>query len=108
MIVLTGQTIAKSNWSPRERAYQAARWKLGLLDIEPITRMAASVFRVSTPLIDDAVKRLEPAITARKANGNGIPRTIDVMWNALPEDEQTAFVRAHLAQLWDRIDLITR
>jgi len=58
---ISGQTIAKTkSWDPRERAHRAARWKLGLAQVEPTVKLAATVFGVSVPLVNEAIKELEP------------------------------------------------
>jgi hypothetical protein len=56
---LSGQTIAKtSTWSPRRRADLAARWKLGQLNVDPpTTKAAAEMFRVSVPLVMQAIAK---------------------------------------------------
>jgi hypothetical protein len=80
--MVTGQAIAKSHWTPRERAHLAAGWKSGILNIAPTTKMAATTFGVSVPLVDAAIKELEPAIPKRK-NGASAVAAIARLWSRL-------------------------
>ena len=101
-----GQAIAKSQLAPRLRAYYAARWKLGVLDVEPTTKLAASAFRVSGPLVDAAIADLEPAVAERK---NDAPvAMITELWAHLTETERDLFVRSNLLPVWDSVDRVTR
>jgi hypothetical protein len=64
---VSGQTISKTRtWTARDRARYAALWKLGALTVRPSTKMAATTFGVSTPLVADAIKEIETD-TKRKA-----------------------------------------
>jgi hypothetical protein len=100
---ISGQSIAKSEWGKHNRAYLAARWKLGTVRVEPTIKLAAEVFGVSEQLVTRAV--------ARQRGGNGAvatpPGSIDSWWAALSESDRDDFVRKHLLALWDSIERVT-
>jgi hypothetical protein len=110
--VVTGQAIAKSHWAPWRRARLAAGWKLDLVRVEPTTKLASQVFNVSVPLVNAAIKELEPAVTNGRSKANGTPATtvelLEHHWQQSSDAERYAFVRGRLAELWDRIDRLTR
>jgi hypothetical protein len=56
---VTGQAIAKSHWSPRRRAFLAAKWHSGQVTIEPTVKLAAEVFGVSVLLVNAAIADAE-------------------------------------------------
>jgi hypothetical protein len=58
---VTGQAIAKSHWSPRKRARYAAKWRSGLIDVKPTTKLAAEVFGVSIPLVLEEIAKVNGA-----------------------------------------------
>jgi hypothetical protein len=105
--VVTGQAIAKSHWAPWRRARPAAGWKLDLLRVEPTTKLASQVFNVSVPLLNAAIKALEPAVTNGHSKANGTP-AIDSIWAGMSDDERNRFVLGRLAELYDRFDHLTR
>jgi hypothetical protein len=105
--VVTGQAIAKSHWAPWRRARLAAGWKLDLVRVEPTTKLASEDFNVSVPLVNAAIKVLEPAVTNGRSKANGTP-AIDGIWADMSDDERNRFVRGRLVELWDRIDRLTR
>lgn len=100
-IVITGQAIAKTKrWDPRMRARLAAKWRLGLAQIEPTTKLAAGVFSVSVPLVMEETASLEARMAKRtKVNGGG---------NGMSADQLDAFVRTNLLAVWDAIERVTR
>jgi hypothetical protein len=58
--VIAGQSIAKKkSWSKRERAFHAAQWRLGHAQVAPTTKLAAEVFGVSVPLVNDVLGILQ-------------------------------------------------
>jgi hypothetical protein len=65
--VVTGQSIAKSDWAPRHRAHLAAKWRTGRIKVDPTVKLAASVFGVSVPLVMAAIADLESAATLEAA-----------------------------------------
>jgi hypothetical protein len=97
---VSGQTIAKSDWGPRQRADLAARWKLGMTQVDPTTKLAATVFGVSVPLVNEAIEDLE-------ARGVKAISPIDSIWASMSDGERDAFVRHHLLQVWDVVDRLT-
>jgi hypothetical protein len=56
---VTGQHIAKAtvNYTPQQRAADAARWLRGELSIKPTVALAARTFGVSVPLVAEARER---------------------------------------------------
>jgi hypothetical protein len=97
---ISGQTIAKSDWEPRVRADLAARWKLGLIEVEPTTKLAATVFGVSVPLVNEAIEDLE-------AHGVTAIPSIDSTWASMSDGERDAFVDRHMLSIWDSIERVT-
>jgi hypothetical protein len=102
--IIDGQAIAKTHWSPRQRARRAAEWKLDLIQVRPTTKLSAEVFSVSVPLVVDAIKDLESTVTI----GELAHRWFDGIWAGMSDDERNRFVRGRLVELWDRIDRLTR
>lgn len=94
---ISGQTIAKTKrWDPRTRAHLAARWKLGLLHVDPTTKLAAEIFGVSLSLVMQEIEHLETH--PPKSNGK----------TASPNDALDAFVRNNLLAVWDAVERVTR
>ena len=104
---ITGQSIAKSDWGPRNRAHLAAQWKLGTVIVEPTIKLAAAVFGVSEQLVTRAVAQQGDVL--RK---NGVAATplcsIDSWWAGMSESDRDDFVRKHLLPLWDSIERVTQ
>jgi hypothetical protein len=100
-ITIRGQAIAKTKrWDPRMRARLAAKWKLGLAQIEPTTKLAAEVFGVSVPLVMEETASLEARLAKRaKVNGGG---------NGMSADQLDSFVRANLLAIWNSFERVTR
>jgi hypothetical protein len=97
---ITGQSISKSSWNPRRRADLAARWKLGAVQVDPTTKLAAMVFGVSVPLVNEAIGDLE-------ARGVKTISPIDSLWTGMTDRERDTLVRRHLLQVWDVVDRVT-
>jgi hypothetical protein len=92
---ITGQAIAKTRrWSQRARANFAARWKLGLINVAPSTKLAAETFGVSVRLVMEEIAYLEAH--PPKSNGTGSER-----------DKLDAFVRENLLEVWAAIERVT-
>jgi hypothetical protein len=71
---VTGQFIAKAtvNYSCWGRAWDAARWLRGELQIVPTVKLAAKTFGVSIPLVAEARTLLERRDRAKRhTNGGG-------------------------------------
>jgi hypothetical protein len=69
---VTGQRIAKaSNYTPQQRADDAARWLRGELTVQPTVALAARTFRVSVPLVAAARERFAQRAARPKRFGNG-------------------------------------
>jgi hypothetical protein len=98
MVSHRGQTIAKTrSWGPRDRAVFAAKWRLGLIQVEPTVKLAALTYGVSVPLVREEIKILKTR-TARannrvKANG---------------DEALDAYVRDNLLKIWDAVERVTR
>lgn len=95
-----GQAIAKSAWGPHMRADLAPKWKLGLVQVDPTVKLAATVFAVSVPLVDQAIADL-------KVHGVTATPPIDSIWSDLTDGERDAFVRRHLLQVWVVVNRVT-
>lgn len=105
---ITGRmTIAEGDWSPRERARMAAEWKIGNDHIARSTKMAASVFGVSVPLVVEASNELKKA---KRRNGSGVPELapIETLRVRMSDTECDAFVSKHVLSVWDSIERVTR
>jgi hypothetical protein len=102
---ITGQSIAKSEWGPRKRAYHAAQWKLGTVKVEPTIKLAAAVFDVSEQLVRQAVADLQEDAFLNGAVTT--PPDPDSWWDELSESDRDNFVRAHLLSIWDSIERVT-
>jgi hypothetical protein len=99
---LTAQNIAKGHRSPGLRAGLAAQWVKGLLDIEQRTpTLAATVFGCSHGSVHIALTK-SPDVSVSAAE------LLVHHWRRASEAERDAFVRGRLAELWDRIDRLTR
>lgn len=61
--LITGQVIAKTKWEPQFRAQLAAGWKLHKIDIDPSTKIAATVFGVCEHLARKAVTDMQQTQT---------------------------------------------
>jgi hypothetical protein len=119
---ITGQSIAKTQWSPRARAYLAAGWKVGTVKVEPSIKLAAEVFHVSEQLVRQAVavvsedawlEREDAQVLATPDVLNGTPvmppnPVESLWWTGLSQAEQDDFVRAHFDSVWSSVDRITR
>ena len=102
--LLTGQTVAKTSSSKRERAERAADWMQGRLHINrPTARQAATVFGASTSLITvkvrERTKRGCPALPA--------PAVLDALFGALDFRERAAFIMRNESAIWKTIDKLT-
>jgi hypothetical protein len=102
---VSGQTIAKSDCGPRRRADLAARWRLGLIEIEPTIKLAATVFGVSLPLVNEAIGNIEASGT--ELNGTAAIPPIDPIWASMSNEERDAFVDRHMPTIWDAIERVT-
>jgi hypothetical protein len=92
---ISGHTIAKSRWSPQQRAQIAAQWRRGQVQIAPTTRLAADVFGVSVQLVNAAIAKTTaaPSLTTQ---------TISI-----PESERAAVARAlGEDQLWKLLEVL--
>jgi hypothetical protein len=98
-VTVTGRSIAKAKRKPYERADLAARWVLKSLTVVPTVTLAAQVFGVSQPLINRELRYL-------KANTVEVAE-IDRVWAVMTAAERDAFVGAHIADIWTRIDRLT-
>ena len=98
-VTVTGWSIAKAERKPYERADLAARWVLKSLTVVPTVTLAARVFGVSQPLINQQLRYL-------KANTVAVPE-IDRVWAVMTAAERDAFVGAHITDIWTRIDRLT-
>jgi hypothetical protein len=83
---VSGQNLAKAKRTPRRRAKEAALWLRGELRLTPTKALAADVFKVSVPLINEAL-----------ASMNGAP--------APTVFEQ--FVAEHQTEIWAALDRLT-
>jgi hypothetical protein len=54
--VITGQSLAKADRMPRQRARAAADWIRGEVRLVPGLKLAAAVFGVSQPLVSEELK----------------------------------------------------
>jgi hypothetical protein len=63
---ISAQSIAKCHWQPQEKARRAADWVAGITHVKPTVALASRVYRVSEPLIREALKRQR-----HHHNGNG-------------------------------------
>jgi hypothetical protein len=108
---VSGQSIAKAHWGPRKRAYFAAQWKAGMLNVEPTTALAALVFGVCVQLVRQATNELQLLYSA--AAQNGVPATPpnpieSDWWVGLSEPARDDFVRAHFNSVWASVERLTR
>ena len=100
--VFTGEFIAKTNWDVDKRARMGALYYVGLLQVvEPTIKSVAALFRTS-------VAKLTLEIRALQARGVTAPSQIEHAWAVSSMQERQAFVRAHLADVWDLVDHCTR
>ena len=100
--IISGQAIARSKWEPRERAWYAAKWKLGKVRVDPTLKLAADVFGVSLPYVVEAVDAL------KAQPGNVAPTMpINSIWANSSAAERDAFVRSHLIEVWDTVEYVT-
>lgn len=110
---ITGQSIAKARkWNARTRAFWAAGWVLGLTSIKPTTKLAAEVFRVSVPYVNDAIAELgTDADYERWLNGQGSERLngqdseslAEHLLRSTPEEMIEAGRKVGPAVIWDRM-----
>jgi hypothetical protein len=99
-IRISGQSLAKTDRTPRESAHLAAGWICGSVTIAPPTvALAAKVFGVSTSLVREAVTEFEASTTAQPA--------IDMLLARMSNGELDLFVKRNLIKLWDAIDRTT-
>jgi hypothetical protein len=102
--VITGQSIAKrKKWSKREQAHSAALWRLSHINVVPTTKLAAEVFGVSVPLVNDVLGILRghaPKPKASRSNGNGHDKKMS-------QAEVDAFVLEHQNEVWAAFVRIT-
>ena len=73
---VTGLFIAKGtvNYPSWHRAEDAVRWLRGELQIKPTIRLAAEVFRVNAPLVEEARERLERRERGKHHGNHGAER----------------------------------
>jgi hypothetical protein len=92
-----GQTVAKTRkWGPRDRAIFAAKWRLGLIRVEPTTKLAARTYGVSVPLVRQEIKILKARMAkTNKVKANGI--------GALD-----AYVASNLHEVWCALERVTQ
>jgi hypothetical protein len=101
-ITVSGQSIAKGlARNQHSRAHLAALWILGALTIQkPTARQASGLFGACEALIRKARQELETTTVAVSP--------LAAAWHAASPAEREGFARAHLADLWDLIDRLTR
>jgi hypothetical protein len=89
--VVTGQHIAKAHrrYSPRARAEDAACWIRGEVQVAPTVKLAASVFKISVPLVMKARAVLgdDHGVHAHHGNGNGTTTLSDAAINRIIAEE---------------------
>jgi hypothetical protein len=97
---ISGQSLAKADRYPQERADLAARWILGCLAIaQPTVTLASWVFRVSPAPIRAAMAKIEATTIPASPLADA--------WSLAGADERLQFVRDHLAEVWRLIDVAT-
>jgi hypothetical protein len=110
---IRGATIAKkTKWTARERARFAAEWLAGVVQVEPTLKMAAAIFNVSIPYVNEAIAdvKADAEYLARghltnHGNGTATPISgLDAMWLSMDEDERKLFVLRHLTSVWDAVE----
>jgi len=103
-----GRSITNAQWGPRKRAYLAAQWKAGTLNVKPTVKLAAQVFGVCEALVRQATVEVQ-----RKAEAlNGVPvmppNPIESLWwTELSQAEQDDFVRTHFDSVWASVERLT-
>jgi hypothetical protein len=133
---VTLQSLAIERKGARTRARLAAKWLVESIEVKRTVAMAAVIFDVSQPYINEALGgRLKDART-RNGNGNGngnghngnghngnsngadypvvhdtklllfIPNINDV-WSHLTDEERDEFVCAHLESVWAAVERVT-
>ena len=98
--VIEAQNIAKARRSPAERAWLAAKWITGMLQIEGRTAvMAARAFGCSAGSVHRALAEIN---------------TVDVTtallsfhWQRATAEQRAAFVAQHLDSVWAEVERAT-
>jgi hypothetical protein len=121
---VTLQSLAIERKGARTRARLAAKWLVESIEVKRTVAMAAVIFDVSQPYINEALGgRLKDARTrngnghnGHNGNGNGgdhvtkllpfVPNIGDV-WSHLTDEERDEFVHTHLDSLWAALERVT-
>jgi hypothetical protein len=120
---VTLQSLAIERKGARTRARLAAKWLVGRIEVKRTVALAAVIFDVSQPYINEALGgRLKDVQLARlknghNGNGNGavvhdtkllpfVPNIADV-WSHLTDEERDEFVLAHLDSVWAALERVT-
>ena len=101
---ISGQTVAKTSWTPQERAERATDWMQNRIHLARPTKLqAATVFGASTSLITAKIRKRKN----RGCSALAAPAALDALWTALDPAERADFITRNQAVIWKIIDRLT-